>query len=260
MKTASALFDTFNDANRAVNDLLSSGFTKDEVSLVSSNRNNEYNSYFDDQGRYRDTATLSGSTVSGGSVVASDIDARTREMSGSSLNDKSSVDVNESDMTTGEGAAAGAGIGAALGGLGGVLMGLGLLVVPGVGPALAAGALASGLIGAGIGGAAGGIGGALANAGVPEEEAGYYAEGVRRGGHLVVVTTTEDRYTTAYDILQRYNPASMKDRADTWRREGWTGFDPNAQPYDPDRPASSMDDMTAAERERLMRDQDRNRL
>jgi hypothetical protein len=265
MKTASALFDTFNDANTAVNELLSNSFTKDEVSLVSSNRNNQYNSYFDDQGRYRDssmrdTSVLSGSSVSGGSVVASDIDARTREMSGSSLNDKTAVDGSEGDMTAGEGAAAGAGIGAALGGLGGVLMGLGLLVVPGVGPALAAGALASGLIGAGIGGAAGGIGGALANAGVPEEEAGYYAEGVRRGGHLVVVTTTDDKFATAHDILQRHNPASMKDRSDTWRREGWTGFDPNAQPYDPDRPASSMDDMTAAERERMMRDQDRNRL
>ncbi len=251
MATASAMFDTFNDANNAVKDLLSGGFTRDEVSLVSSNRNKKYDSYFDEQGRYRDSntmsGTLSGSTVTGDSVVASDIDSRTREMSGSSLSDKS-VDDTREDLTAGEGAAAGAGIGAAIGGLGGVLMGLGLLVVPGVGPALAAGALASGLIGAGIGGAAGGIAGALANAGVPEEEAGYYAEGVRRGGHLVVVTTNEDKYATAQDILQRHNPVSMRDRSDTWRREGWTGFDPNAQPYDPDRPASSVDDVTMRER------------
>lgn len=263
MKTASAMFDRFDDANNAVRDLLSGGFTKDEVSLVSSNRDKQYDSYFDNEGRYRNDTTglgmtglggaMTGSTVSGGSVIASDIDARTTEMSGSSLNDKSTDDVRESDLTTGEGAATGAGIGAALGGLGGVLMGLGLLVVPGVGPALAAGALASGLIGAGIGGAAGGIGGALANAGVPEEEAGYYAEGVRRGGHLVVVSTSDDKYMTAQDILQRHNPASMKDRSDTWRREGWTGFDPNAQPYDPDRPASSTDDMTMRERDRTIR-------
>jgi hypothetical protein len=257
MKTASALFDTFNDANSAVQDLLSGGFTRDEVNLVSSNGKKEYDSYFDNQGRYSSSPTLSGSTVSSGSVVASDIDARTREMSGSSVNDKNVVDGTEGDLTTGEGAAAGAGIGAALGGLGGALMGLGLLVIPGVGPALAAGALASGLIGAGIGGAAGGIAGALANAGVPEEEANYYAEGVRRGGHLVVVTTTEDRYETARDILQRHNPASVRERANTWRQEGWTRFDPNASPYDPDRPASSLDDMTVAERERVMRDQNR---
>jgi hypothetical protein len=256
MKTASALFDSFNDANNAVKDLLDSGFTRDEVSLVSSNRNQEYDPYFDNEGRY---GSASGSTVSGGSVVASDIDARTTEMSGSSLNDKT-VNENRGDLTTGEGAAAGAGIGAALGGLGGALMGLGLLVIPGVGPALAAGALASGLVGAGIGAASGGIAGALANAGVPEDEANYYAEGVRRGGHLVVVSTTEDKYATAHDILQRHNPASMRERADTWRKEGWSRFDPNASPYDPDRPASSVDDMTAAERERLLREQGRNRL
>ncbi len=251
MKTASAMFDKFDDANHAVKDLLNGGFTKDEVSLVSSNREKQYDSYFDTEGRYRDTSVgsaLSGSTVGSGSVVAADIDARTTEMSGSSLSNKSVSDVEDANLTTGEGAAAGAGIGAALGGLGGVLMGLGLLVVPGVGPALAAGALASGLLGAGIGAAGGGIAGALANAGIPEEEAGYYAEGVRRGGHLVVVSTSDDKYAAAQTILQRYNPASMKDRTDTWRREGWSGFDPNAQPYDPDRPASSIDDVTTRER------------
>ncbi|MGL4611816.1 MAG: hypothetical protein ACRCYY_19415 [Trueperaceae bacterium] len=260
MKTASALFDRFQDANNAVRDLLNSGFTKDEVSLVSSNREKSYDNYFDNEGRYRNdssnygnaTSTLSGSPVSGGSVIASDIDARTREMSGSSLNDKDVDDVTK-DLTTGEGAATGAGIGAALGGLGGALMGLGLLVIPGVGPALAAGALASGLVGAGIGGAAGGIAGALANAGVSEEDADYFAEGVRRGGHLVVVSTVEDKYMTAQEILQRHNPASMRDRADTWRREGWTRFDPNASPYDPDRPASSMDDLNRADSNRVVR-------
>jgi uncharacterized membrane protein len=253
MKTATAMFDTFNDANNAVRDLLSGGFTKDEVSLVSSNRDKTYDTYFDSEGRYRPVAGMSASPVNEGSVVASDIDARTVEMSGSSLNDKTVEDRRDDDLTTGEGAAAGAGIGAALGGLGGVLMGLGLLVVPGVGPALAAGALASGLIGAGIGGAAGGIAGALTNAGVSEEEVHYYSEGVRRGGHLVVVSTTDDKYADAQNILQRHNPVSMKDRSDTWRREGWTGFDPNAQPYDPDRPASSVDDLTVRERERMTR-------
>lgn len=257
MKTASALFDTFNDANSAVQDLLSGGFTRDEVSLVSSNNKKEYDTYFDKEGRYGNSSTTATSTVSGGSVVASDVDARTREMSGSSLNDKTTVDTTEGDLTTGEGAAAGAGIGAALGGLGGALMGLGLLVVPGVGPALAAGAIASALVGAGIGGAAGGISGALANAGIPEDEVDYYSEGVRRGGHLVVVSTTDEREGTARDILQRHNPASMRDRADTWRKEGWSRFDPNASPYDSDRPASSMDDVSAADRERLMREQNR---
>jgi hypothetical protein len=263
MKTVSALFDTFNDANSAVQDLLSGGFTRDEVSLVSSNNKREYDTYFDKEGRFSNVASIptpstpAPSTMSSGSVVAPDIDTRTREMSGSSLNDKTAVDITERDLTTGEGAAAGAGIGAALGGLGGALMGLGLLVVPGVGPALAAGAIASALVGAGIGGAAGGISGALVNAGVPEDEVDYYAEGVRRGGHLVVVSTTDGREGTARDILQRHHPVSVRDRADTWRKEGWSRFDPNASPYDPNR---SMDEMSTADREGRVRDQERNRL
>jgi hypothetical protein len=258
MATASAMFDTFNDANNAVKDLLNGGFTKNEVSLVSSNREKHYDNYFDTEGRYRDTGmtntgALSGSTVSGGSVVASDIDARTSEMSGTSRSDSSTDDMNRDNLTTGEGAVAGAGIGAAIGGLGGALMGLGLLVIPGVGPALAAGALASALVGAGIGGAAGGVAGALANAGIPEEDANQYAEGVRRGGHLVVVTSSDDKIDSAQAILYRHNPVSMKDRADSWRKEGWSRFDPNASPYDPDRPASSIDDVTRAGQERMMR-------
>jgi hypothetical protein len=243
MKTVSALFDSFNDANSAVQDLLSGGFSRDEVSLVSSNNKREYDTYFDKEGRFSNMgSTPATSTMSSGSVVPSDIDARTREMSGSSLNDKTAVDTTEDTLTTGAGAAAGAGIGAALGGLGGALMGLGLLVVPGVGPALAAGAIASALVGAGIGGAAGGISGALANAGVPEDEVDFYAEGVRRGGHLVVVSTTDGREGTARDILQRHHPVSVRDRADAWRKEGWSRFDPNASPYDPNRPERSMDE------------------
>jgi hypothetical protein len=243
MKTASAMFDTFNDANNAVRDLMNSGFTKSEVSLVSSNREKHYDNYFDTEGRYRNDATVAGSTVTGGSVVHSDIDARNREMSGTSLNDRTTDEYDrDAKLSTGEGAAAGAGVGAALGGLGGALMGLGLLVIPGVGPALAAGALASALVGAGIGGAAGGIAGALANSGIPEEDANMYAEGVRRGGHLVVVTAEDAKISNAQDILYRHNPVSMKERADSWRKEGWDRFDPNAQPYDPDRPASSIDD------------------
>src|SRR5438874_942360 len=42
-----------------------------------------------------------------------------------------------------EGAATGAGIGAALGGIAGLLTGLGLLAIPGIGPVVAAGWLAS---------------------------------------------------------------------------------------------------------------------
>ena len=80
-----------------------------------------------------------------------------------------------------------AGIGAALGGAAGLLAGLGAFVLPGIGGVVAAGWLASALAGAVAGGAAGGVVGALIEAGVSEDDAAGYAEGVRRGGTLVTV-------------------------------------------------------------------------
>ena len=84
-----------------------------------------------------------------------------------------------------EGAGKGAGIGAGLGGAAGLLAGLGLLAIPGLGPVVAAGWLAATAVGAAAGAATGGIVGALTEAGVSNEDAHAYAEGVRRGGTLV---------------------------------------------------------------------------
>ena len=70
-----------------------------------------------------------------------------------------------------EDAAGGAGLGAVVGGAGGLLTGLGIMAIPGVGPVVAAGWLvataAGALAGAAVGGAAGGIVGALTDSGVP---------------------------------------------------------------------------------------------
>ena len=90
-----------------------------------------------------------------------------------------------------EGAATGAGIGAGLGGAAGLLAGLGVLAIPGLGPVVAAGWLASTTLGAMAGAATGTIVGALTKAGVSEEEAPLYAEGVRRGGTLVSARVPE---------------------------------------------------------------------
>src|SRR3979490_2497619 len=90
-----------------------------------------------------------------------------------------------------EGAGKGAGVGAGLGGAAGLLAGLGLLAIPGLGPVVAAGWLAATAVGAAAGAATGGIVGALAQAGVSEEDAHSYAEGVRRGGTLVSARVAE---------------------------------------------------------------------
>jgi hypothetical protein len=91
-----------------------------------------------------------------------------------------------------EGAAAGAMGGGMVGGVIGLLAGVGALVIPGIGPIIAAGTLASTLTGAGIGAAAGGLIGALAGMGVPDEDAKHFERGFQEGGVLVTVEAGED--------------------------------------------------------------------
>lgn len=93
--------------------------------------------------------------------------------------------------------------GAALGGTAGLLLGLAALVIPGVGPIVAAGPLAAALGSAGVGAATGGLMGALASANFPENDAHYYAEAVRSGGALVTVKTSPDRAVLAREVLAR---------------------------------------------------------
>ncbi len=106
--------------------------------------------------------------------------------------------------STGSPAAEGAATGAVSGGLVGGLIGLlGSLLVPGLGPLVVGGVLASTLTGAGIGAAAGGLIGALVGMGVPEEDARHFDSGLRSGGALVTVNA-EVRTVEAVDILQRH--------------------------------------------------------
>lgn len=143
--------------------------------------------------------------------------------------------MTEDEGNVAGGTVAGAGIGAVLGGLGGLLVGLGALAIPGIGPVIAAGPLVSALAGAGIGAAAGGLIGALVDLGIPEQDANYYAEGVRRGGALVTLKTSDELADEAADILNRHNPVDVERRVSHWReQEGWTGYDREAQPYTPD--------------------------
>ncbi len=99
-----------------------------------------------------------------------------------------------------EGAATGAIGGGVLGGVIGLLAGVGALAIPGVGPIIAGGALASTLAGAGIGAAAGGLLGALMGMGIPEEDARHFDEGFKAGGTLVTVNA-EGREAEARECL-----------------------------------------------------------
>ncbi len=137
----------------------------------------------------------------------------------------SSAALNESEGShVASGALTGAGTGAAIGGLAGLALSLAPLAIPGIGPILAAGPIAAALTGAGLGAVTGGLIGGLTNLGVPEEEAHYYAEGVRRGGILVTVAAeSEAQAERAVHIMKRHGAADIDERATEWKRQGWKG-------------------------------------
>ena len=144
-RTVSRLFDSYSQAQAAVEALEQAGFTSSEISLVS---------------RYRDDNTLADGD-----------------------------DVKHSHRCHGWRAV--------IGGGGGLLAALGLIAIPGIGPLVAAGVLATTLVGAAGGSVVGGLIGALTDAGVSEEDAHVYSEGVRRGSSLVTVTTDDARASKA---------------------------------------------------------------
>ena len=186
MKTVVGLFEYYQDAERAVNELNTRGFGKTDISIAARDRTVQ-------------------EQVGGGREVA-----------------------------VAESAGAGAIGGTAVGGIAGLLVGIGALAIPGVGPVLAAGplltAIGSTAAGAGIGTATGGMIGALVGLGIPEEEANFYAEGVKRGGVLVFVGASDERAAEAQEILRRANAADVDARRGAWTQGGWSRFDEHAVP------------------------------
>ena len=113
-----------------------------------------------------------------------------------------------------EGAATGAVTGGLLGGGAGLLVGLGVLAIPGIGPILLAGAeataIATTLAGGAIGATAGGLLGALIGLGIPEEDAKVYNERVTRGEYLIMVNGPETEVRKAEMLMKRFDVEEFK--------------------------------------------------
>ena len=146
------------------------------------------------------------------------------------------------------GALGGAAEGAVIGGLTGLAASLALLMIPGIGPIAAVGPLAATLSGAGIGAVGGGVIGALTGLGIPEEAAGYYAEGIRRGGTLVAVRTREDRAAEAARILRRSGAVRMQERNNYYRSTGYSGWREDLPAYTADQIAAERSNWATARR------------
>ena len=191
--TISRLYNNYGDARRAVRDLEAAGVSHGDISIIAINADNWYNNGKD---TYPDR----------------DLDGK---------DDRA------------EAAGAGAGLGAAAGGTIGALTGLGLMAIPGVGPVVAAGWLVSTIAGAVAGAATGGVLGALTQAGISDDDAHVYAEGLRRGGAVVSARVADQDATRLQAVMDR-SSVRISDRAAAYRKSGWETFDPASKPYTAD--------------------------
>lgn len=170
-KRAVGTFSSYQDAETAVRELRDSGFPMDRVSVV---------------GRDTDRAA---------EIAGTDTNNR--------LDDKGKQVAH--DTQADEGAKKGAVAGGTLGGLTGLLVGLGALAIPGIGPVMLGGALATALAttisGGAIGAAAGGLVGGLVGLGIPEDRARVYNDRVSRGDYLLIVDGSDDEVRRAEGIL-----------------------------------------------------------
>jgi hypothetical protein len=109
-----------------------------------------------------------------------------------------------------------------------------LLAVPGVGPVVGVGWLATMLGGSmAAGGVTGGLLGVLTNAAINEEDAQVLVEGVRRGGTLVTTRVPQEDVPRIEALMVR-NAVNLRERSQIYRKAGWLAFDPDARPYTAD--------------------------
>jgi hypothetical protein len=129
---------------------------------------------------------------------------------------KSDEIVEEHENRIAEGAELGTDIGAIAGGAGGVLAGLGIVTIPGIGPVVAAGWLVAAALGFAAGAAtglvAGGLIGALVEAGVPEEYAHKYSEGIKAGSTLVTARVNDREFADAHAVLNQASSIDVSTR------------------------------------------------
>ena len=71
----------------------------------------------------------------------------------------------------------------------------------------------------------------LTRHGIPDEEADFYAEGVRRGGSLVITRVHDDDAQTAAEVMARHSPVQYENRLSDYKERGFSGYDREAKPY-----------------------------
>jgi hypothetical protein len=182
------LFTERSEAEDAIRDLKGAGFTNEQIGVATQDR-------------------------TGGGEDRAELEDRSRPA------EDREEELGEIVEDTAKGMAQGAAVGALGGGVVGGLLGLiSSLLIPGAGPVLVGGVLATALMGAGLGAATGGLIGALIGMGVPERDARYFDQGLREGGTLVTVNAG-DGTPEALAILQRHGGDLGPSGAERFERE-----------------------------------------
>ena len=222
MKTVIGLFDDFSAAQAAVEALVARNFNRDDISIAANNSGNAGG------------ADGLNSAASADRDGAQDGDRKHAMQEGAK-----------------SGAGAGAVVGTGIGGTVGLLAGLGIILIPGIGPIIAAGPLVATLTGAGIGAAAGaavgGLVGALTRVGVPEHDAHFYAESVRRGGTLVMVRASDDLAYDAADVLSELGAVDVDERRSHFEKQGFAAHDAGSPAYTSEQIASERETYRASQ-------------
>ncbi|MGO0122450.1 general stress protein [Desulfothermobacter acidiphilus] len=132
------------------------------------------------------------------SVIARDLGSGTEKVHGFAI--------------TGDVAKSGAGIGAWVGGIFGLLVGAGFFWLPAVGPVLVAGSLTSLFLGGLAAGAAeGGLLGALIGLGMSHNHVAKYEEKLKEGKCLVVAHGSAEEVAKAKDVLKATSPEELEE-------------------------------------------------
>jgi hypothetical protein len=193
--TICGLYDSYADANRVVVALEAAGVLPSEASVISNNSDAWYKA------------------ANSAKVIPLRKEGASSETAGKV-----------------EGAAIGAAIGATAATAASLVT---MLALPGVGAVVGAGWLAAMLGTMAIGGVTGGLLGALTNAGISEEDAHVFVEGVRRGGTLVAARVPQAELPKI-EAMMNQCAVNLSERGELYRRSGWQSFDPRAAPYTAD--------------------------
>jgi hypothetical protein len=182
--TIVALYDHYRDASQAVDEIVATGVSHEKISLLANNLSGDHPAL-----------------VSNPAVAAEDFATK-----------------DEAQPA----AVTGAEVGISVGGVVGVLLGASALLIPGIGPLVAVGALAA------AGGVIGGAVGLLTEHGISHADSHLYAEGLKRGGTLVTVVADEGQIDSVRQIFKTHGAVDIEKRGATWSAEGWVSFDHEA--------------------------------